>query len=73
MKIKNDEGRYVLLFADGGYATKSWRDMITSGITLDKKLQRESLQWIRQQSLSPDCVASLATHDTEVEPHVIEL
>ena len=31
LKIKNDEGRYVLLFADGGYATKSWRDMITSG------------------------------------------
>ena len=73
LKIKNDEGRYVLLFADGGYATKSWRDMITSGITLDKKLQRESLQWIREQSMSPDCVASLATHDTEVEPHVIEL
>ena len=73
LKIKNDEGRYVLLFADGGYATKSWRDMITSGITLDKKLQRQSLQWIREQSLSPDCVASLATHDTDVEPHVIEL
>ena len=73
LKIKNDEGKYVLLFADGGYATKSWRDMITSGITLDKKLQRQSLQWIREQSLSPDCVASLTTHDTDVEPHVIEL
>ena len=73
LKVKNDQGKYVLLFADGGYATKSWRDMITSGITLDKKLQRESLQWIREQSLSPDCVASLATHDTDVEPHVIEL
>ena len=23
--------------------------------------------------VSPDCVASLATHDTEVQPHVIEL
>ena len=44
-----------------------------SSITLDKKLQRESLQWIREQSLSPDCVESLATHDTDVEPHVIEL
>ncbi len=73
LKVKNDQGKYVLLFADGGYATKSWRDMITSGISLDKKLQRQSLQWIREQSLSPDCVASLATHDTDVEPHVIEL
>ena len=73
LKIRNAEGRYVLLFADGGYATKSWRDMITSGITLDKTLQRQSLQWIREQSLSPDCIASLATHDTEVQPQVIEL
>ena len=73
LKIRNAEGKYVLLFADGGYATKSWRDMITSGITLDKTLQRQSLQWIREQSLSPDCIASLATHDTEVHPHVIEL
>ena len=62
-----------LLFGDGGYATKSWKEMITSGVALDKKLQRQSLQWIREQSLSPDCVASLATHDTDVEPHVIEL
>lgn len=73
LKIKNTEGKYVLLFADGGYATKSWRDMITSGITLDKKMQRQSLQWIREQSMSPDCIESLATHDTEVQPHVIEI
>ena len=66
-------GITVLLFADGGYATKSWRDMITSGITLDKKMQRQSLQWIREQSMSPDCIESLATHDTEVQPHVIEI
>ena len=72
LKILNEEGKYVLLFADGGYATKSLRDMITSGISLNKRLQRQSLQWIRQQSLSPDCVASLATHDTDVQPHVIE-
>ena len=73
LKIRNADGKYVLLFADGGYATKSWRDMITSGITLDKKMQRQSLQWIREQSMSPDCIASLATHDTDVQPHVINL
>lgn len=73
LKIKNAAGKYVLLFADGGYSTKSWRDMITSGITLDKQLQRQSLQWIREQSLSPDCIESLATHDTDVQPHVINL
>ena len=49
------------------------RDMITSGIALDKQQQRQSLQWVREQSLSPDCIESLATHDTEIQPHVIEL
>ena len=42
-------------------------------MSMEKKLQRQSLQWIREQSLSPDCLASLATHDTDVEPHVIDL
>lgn len=72
MKVCNDEGKYVLLFADGGYATKSWRNMITSGIALDKRLQRQSLQWIREQSLSDNCIESLATHDTDIQPHTIE-
>ena len=70
---KDRRNKFVLLFADGGYATKSWRDMITSGITLDKQLQRKSLQWIREQSLSTDCIESVATHDSDVQPHVIEL
>jgi len=73
LTIVGSRGKYVLLFADGGYATKSWKEMITSGITLDKKLQRQSLQWIREQSMSLDCVESLATHDTDIQPHVIEL
>ena len=44
-----------------------------SGITTPKKMQRQSLRWIREQSMSPDCIESLATHDTEVQPHVIEI
>ncbi|MBQ8008184.1 MAG: hypothetical protein IJ256_01460 [Bacteroidaceae bacterium] len=47
--------------------------MITSGISLDKEKQRQSLQWIREQSMSPDCIESLATHDTDIKPHVIEV
>ena len=70
LKIRNAEGRYVLLFADGGYATKSWRDMITSGIT---QMQRQSLLWIREQSMDANYIESVATHDTDVLPHVIEL
>lgn len=73
LKISNAEGKFVLLFADGGYATRSWRDMITSGVALDKQLQRQSLAWIREQSLSPQCVGSFASHDSDVKPHIIEL
>ena len=51
VKVKNDEGKFVLLFSDGGYARKSWEQMITSGIAADKALQKQSLQWIREQAL----------------------
>lgn len=73
VKIRNAEGEFVLLFSDGGYARKSWEQMITSGICQDKKLQRQSLQWIREQSMLPECVESLANHDPEIKPHVIDL
>ena len=72
LKVKNSNGRFALLFADGGYATRSWRGMITSGIALDKNLQHLSLQWIREQSLSALCVESLASHDPDIQPHTIE-
>ena len=73
VKVKNDEGKFVLLFSDGGYARKSWEQRITSGIAADKKAQKKSLAWIREQSLDPDCIESLANHDPEIQPHVIEL
>lgn len=73
VKIKNDKGQFVLLFSDGGYANKSWKEMITSGIATDKKLQKKSLEWIRQQSLYPNCLESLANHNPNIIPRVIEL
>ena len=73
VKIKNEEGKFVLLFSDGGYARKSWEEQITSGIAADKQLQKKSLAWIREQSLDPDCVESLANHDPDIAPHDIEL
>ena len=41
MKITREDGNYVLLFSDGGYATKSWKEMITSGVSLDKENAEE--------------------------------
>ena len=72
VKIKNNDGKFVLLFSDGGYSTKSWQEMITSGISMDKAKQRKSLEWIRRQSLDSNCIESLANHDTEIKPHTIE-
>lgn len=73
VKIKNEKGKYVLLFSDGGYAEKSWKEMITSGISLDKKNQKKSLEWIREQSMDENCLESLANHDPDVIPHTILL
>lgn len=73
VKVTDDDGRFVLLFSDGGYAAKSWQEQITSGIAADKEAQKKSLVWIREQSLNPLCVESLANHDPDIEPHVIEL
>jgi glyoxylase-like metal-dependent hydrolase (beta-lactamase superfamily II) len=71
VKVINEEGKFVLLFSDGGYARKSWEEQITSGIAADKNKQKQSLAWIREQSLDPLCVESLANHDPDIEPHVI--
>lgn len=73
LKVKNAEGKYVLLVSDGGYATKSWEDMILSGVCTDKKAQRKSLAWIREQSMSKECLETLANHDADVVPHEILL
>ncbi len=73
VKITREDDKYVLLFSDGGYSTKSWKEMITSGVSLDKEMQRKSLQWILEQSMDANCIESLSTHDTDIKPHVIEL
>jgi len=73
LKITNSDGKYVLLFSDGGYAKKSWKEQITSGIADNREQQKKSLEWIREQSLSPDCVESLANHDPDIKPHLIKL
>lgn len=69
----NSGGKFVLLFSDGGYAKKSWQDLIPPGTALDEELALKSLLWIREMSLQENCVESLANHDPDVVPHVITL
>ena len=73
LKIRNSEGKFVLLYSDGGYAKKSWEQQITSGIAADKSAQKRSLAWIREECLNANCLEALANHDPEVQPHIIDL
>ena len=67
----NSNGKFVLLFSDGGYATKSWQNLIPPGTALDEELAFKSLLWIREMSLQENCLESLANHDADVIPHEI--
>ena len=71
VKVIGEDGHFALLYSDGGYARRSWEDMVVSGIANDRAQQRKSLEWIREQSLDPLCVESLANHDADVVSHTI--
>lgn len=73
VKITNDKGDYVLIDSDGASGKKSWEEMVLPGIADNRKEQLRSLQWIREMSLDSRCVESLANHDADVVPHIIEL
>ena len=67
----NSGGKFVLIFSDGGYAKKSWQNLIPPGTALDAELALKSLQWIREMSLRENCIESLANHDPDIVPHEI--
>ncbi|MDE6086743.1 MAG: hypothetical protein K2G40_10135 [Muribaculaceae bacterium] len=73
VKITGKDGKYVLLDADGAYSAKNWEEMVPSGIAANRKNQMKSLEWIREMSMNENCVESLATHDPNVKPHVVEI
>lgn len=66
------ESKYILLYFDGGYATKSWKEMIAPGTALDKNLAYKSLEWIAKMSKDSNCIKSFASHDVDIKPQVIE-
>jgi len=70
--IQNN-GRYIILTGDACYNCQNWKDLKLPGITVDDDAARKSIEWIAGMSRSPNCVEILATHDSEVLPHSIEL
>ncbi|WP_432711692.1 N-acyl homoserine lactonase family protein [Pedobacter sp.] len=71
--IIQNNGKFVLLCADTGYAKKSWEQMIMPGVMVDKKKVIRSLKWVKQMSQQPNCVEVIANHDTNIKPHTVEL
>ena len=72
VKISNND-KFVLLVADCGYGKKSWEDGVLPGVVYKKSDMVASLDWVKKMADDPTCVEVLASHDTEVQPHVITL
>lgn len=70
--IQNN-GKFVLLTADCGYAFKSWERMIFPGIITSAQEITSSFQWIREMAKEKNCVACLANHETDLKSRVIEI
>ena len=66
-------GKFVLLCSDSGYSDMAWREMALPGMAFDKTYLHRSLRWIQNEASQPECVAALASHDSDVVPHIIEL
>lgn len=65
--------KLVLICSDVAYAAKAWKEMILPGMTPDKSMALNSLQWVHQVGTNPSCVEVLPNHDPNIHPHVIEL
>ena len=68
----NNNGKFVLLTGDCGYAPKSWKEMIRPGVMADAEKGMKSLAWVKEMSEKPECVEIHTVHDPESKPHIIE-
>jgi N-acyl homoserine lactone hydrolase len=65
--------KFVILFADVGYARKSWEQMIPPGTAVNMKKAISSLEWIKMMSKQLNCIESLASPEASVMPHTVIL
>ena len=71
--IIQNNGKFVLLVGDVGYAEKSWQEMILPGVQVNKRKVKESLEWVRAMSMQPNCIKVIANHDPNINPQVLEI
>ncbi|HCF6352969.1 TPA: N-acyl homoserine lactonase family protein [Pseudomonas aeruginosa] len=69
--IQNN-GKFLLLTSDCGYARRSWEKMILPGVMSDRENTIRSFEWVRNMSMKDNCIDCLATHETELESMVVE-
>lgn len=70
--IQNN-GKFLLLTADCGYAHKSWERMILPGVISDRQEIVSAFQWINEMAQKENCIACLANHETDLPSRMIEL
>ena len=58
---------------DSGYCRESWEKQILPGVMWNKEKALQSLKKLSTFSRDENCIAILATHDSEVRQSVIEL
>lgn len=71
--LLQDGEKFVIITGDGAYCHASWEKELLPGITYNRALAARTVHWLHEMSLKPGCVELLATHDPEIEPHIIEL
>ena len=70
--IQNN-GKFVLLTSDCGYAHKSWEQMILPYHITTREEIIGSFKWIHEMAQRENCVACLANHETKLKSRVIEI
>lgn len=71
-RIENNE-KFVLLTADCGYAKESWENLRLPGPISNKRDMLTALKWVQKNSKDKSCIDVLATHDSHIKPHIVEL
>ena len=68
-----NNGKYLLLSSDAAFSRRSWQELLIPGFGFNPVWQKKSLEWVREMSLSPDCLGSIANHDPDEASRIIEL
>lgn len=72
VKIKSGN-KYVLLCSDNAYYSESWEKGILPGLAFNKVALKKSLDWIKEEASSPNCIAAISSHDPKFESKILEL